>query len=480
MKITNEVLEAYLNCKTKGRLKLAGESGIKSDYEAMIEAAKAASREAALSRLVARFGEGDDRRGVTVTAETLKQGAPLLVDAALEDNGTSIRFFALKRAEGGSKLGGHHYLPVLHVHGDKVGRQQKFLLALHGLALAGVQGHRPGVGLVARGAEGRLGKVKLDAKPYRLAEQVLGEMRRLQQGGQPSRLTLNGHCHVCEFRQRCHEQAVREDSLSLLRNIGEKEIKSLGRKGILTLTQLAHTFRPRRKGKREKRKAGRHFHALKALAIRDNKIYVLESPQLPDSPVNVYLDIEGIPDQKFVYLIGLTIVANGAEERFSFWADSKEREADVYEQMLDVLARHEHFVVFSYGSYEKEFLARMGRRAGRKELADKILNSLVNVLSVVYAHVYFPCYSNGLKDVAGHLGHCWADKDASGIQSLVWRARWEATREEVWKQKLIGYNLDDCGALRRVSDLIRAIAARAKQPAGAMTGGTALPASGAG
>ena len=42
MKITNEILEGYLNCKTKGHLKLAGEGGTKSDYEAMTTAAKAA------------------------------------------------------------------------------------------------------------------------------------------------------------------------------------------------------------------------------------------------------------------------------------------------------------------------------------------------------------------------------------------------------------------------------------------------------
>ena len=63
MKITNEILEGYLNCKNKGHLKLAGESGTKSDYEAMTTAARQASREAALAKLVARFGEGDACRG---------------------------------------------------------------------------------------------------------------------------------------------------------------------------------------------------------------------------------------------------------------------------------------------------------------------------------------------------------------------------------------------------------------------------------
>ena len=34
--ITREVIEGYLNCKNKGHLKLKGEQGTKSDYEAMM------------------------------------------------------------------------------------------------------------------------------------------------------------------------------------------------------------------------------------------------------------------------------------------------------------------------------------------------------------------------------------------------------------------------------------------------------------
>src|SRR4051812_39135023 len=100
MKITNEVLEAHVNCKTKARLKLAGESGIKSDYEAMTTSARQASREEAVAKLVARFP--DACRGVAVTAATLKEGKALLADATLEDEILSLRFDALKRAEGAS------------------------------------------------------------------------------------------------------------------------------------------------------------------------------------------------------------------------------------------------------------------------------------------------------------------------------------------------------------------------------------------
>jgi predicted RecB family nuclease len=79
---------------------------------------------------------------------------------------------------------------------------------------------------------------------------------------------------------------------------------------------------------------------------------------------------------------------------------------------------------------------------------------LVNVLSTIYSHVYFPTFSNGLKDVATCLGFTWTAPDASGIQSLVWRSQWEHAHGEGWKDKLLTYNLEDCEALKRVTEFI--------------------------
>src|SRR4051812_7705888 len=108
MKITNEVVEGQLNCKFKGHLKLAGEVGTRSDYEAMTMAARASSREQALAKLVARSGEGAACGGTTVTVATLRSGPPLWADAKLEDESLALRFDALKRAPGPSRLGDHH------------------------------------------------------------------------------------------------------------------------------------------------------------------------------------------------------------------------------------------------------------------------------------------------------------------------------------------------------------------------------------
>ena len=248
MKITKEILEAHLNCKFKGHLKLDGEIGTKSDYEAMTTTARAAEREQAIENLVARFGDGVASRGTAVTVATLRSGPPLLADANLEDEGVSLRFDALKRALGPSRLGEHHFLPVLHQNGEKVNRRQKVLLAVFGLALARIQGVQPTAGLVALGRDASLRKVRLDSKLYRQAEQEIRELGRVQAGGEPPRLMLNSHCHFCEFQQRCRTQAVEADDISLLGGVGEKEIQRYHRKGIFTLAQLSCTFRPRKRG----------------------------------------------------------------------------------------------------------------------------------------------------------------------------------------------------------------------------------------
>ena len=319
-----------------------------------------------------------------------------------------------------------------------------------------IQGKQPAYGIVVRGKGLTTGKVRFKAGS-RSARRDIDEVKKLGDVASPPKLILNDHCQVCEFKQKCHLLAVNEDNLSLLRGIGEKEIKNYARKGLFTLTQLAHTFRPRRKGKRAVPKGHKRYHALNALAIRDRRIYVLGTPQIPTNPVTIFLDVEGKPEEGFDYLIGMVVVRNGLEERHSFWADAQDQEHRIFEQFLDEIERIDDFVVFCYGGYEKSFLTRLRRKTERKDLVDRVLKAQVNVLSLVYSHLYFPTYSNGLKDVARCLGFSWSEEEASGIQSIAWRMSWESTHDDVWRQKLTTYNLEDCLALKRVTEFVQAV-----------------------
>jgi hypothetical protein len=60
-----------------------------------------------------------------------------------------------------------------------------------------------------------------------------------------------------------------------------------------------YTFRPRRRPRRQRDKREKYHHALKALAIREQKIHIVGSPELKLEGTPVYLDVEGLPDHDY-------------------------------------------------------------------------------------------------------------------------------------------------------------------------------------
>jgi predicted RecB family nuclease len=465
-KITRDVLESYLCCKYKGYLKQTGQAGTPSDYETLRTALRSEVKHGAIAKIVAQHQANHILRNVVLTTSVLKCGPIFVLEATVEDDLLSLGLDGLKKVPGASTLGEFLYLPMLFHEGQHVRQEQRLLLELYGLLLSRYQASAPTSGIIWYGREEKATRIKLNPD-LGTAEQLLLDLKKMVNTETPPPLILNAHCQICEFRQRCHDQAVREDNLSLLRGISEQEMKGYRRKGLLTITQLAHTFRPRRRGKRAGQETTRRSYALQALAIRDKRIYVLGAPNLPSSPVHVYLDIEGNPEAGFVYLIGLIVVENGTEKHYAFWADRKEQESEIFEQFVAEVTQREDFLVFCYGDYERAFIRRMRKRAKRKKLVDRILDTLVNVLAVIYPHIYFPTYSNSLKEIGRYLGCTWSAADASGIQSIVWRTRWEARGGEQWRQKLTRYNLDDCTVLQTVTALLRSISAKANTEAGA-------------
>ena len=126
----------------------------------------------------------------------------------------------------------------------------------------------------------------------------------------------------------------------------------------------------------------------------------------------------------------------------------------VWSALLDILSGVGNPVLIHYGSFETAFLEGcVSGMAGHRKIppAAKAIASSVNLLSVIFARVYFPSYSNGLKEIARFLGFEWTDPSSSGLQSIVWRYRWEESREPELREKLVAYNADDCAALSLVA-----------------------------
>jgi len=468
--ITREILEAYLKCTTKAHLKLRGGHGTKSDYEVLAVETCAELRIRAAEKLTSKHKPEHVMRGVTIAETVLRSGAEVILDSTVEFDDLSLCCDALKKAKGESRLGGYHYVPVLVYEGEKIRAEQKRVLQVFGLAVGEAQGRHPDFGLIVHGKNLATCRVSFrgglgDAK------RIVAEIKLLRGAGQPPRLTLNDHCQVCEFCQRCRSEAIAADDISLLSGMGQKAIKKSRKKGIDTLVQLSRTFRPRRKSKREVKNRRPHSFGLQAQAVHDGRTYIHGTPSLRSGTGAIFLDIEGDPERDFVYLIGMIVVEQGDEKRFSFWADTKEQENQIFERFVATAEEYQDHMIYHYGSYEATFLKRMRREATAKKRIDRLLDRSVNVLASIYGTIYFPAYSNGLKDVASTLGFRWTEEGASGIQSLVWRRRWERGEGDDFKDKLLVYNLEDCSALRLVTERICHIVDACSATPGASPGG---------
>lgn len=458
-KITRDILEAYLYCKTKAHLKLAGQRGTASAYESYLLDKRREGRQLLLDRVHSRReGQGEDvLRDVILTRSVLEQGAAFILDASAEDALSSFSFDALARCPGPSALGDFHYVPIIYHEGEKPRQEQRTLLAVLGHAIGEAQGRQPDFGIIYFGDRGRRTKVRLTQQLRDRAITVLRGIEDLRRDGKPPRLMLVSHCQVCEFRERCRRQAEEKDDLSLLGGMGEKEIRKLNRKGIFTITQLSCTFRFRKRGKRVKRQNHPHYFALQAAAIRDRKTYVLKAPSPTPRPVRIYFDVEGYADRSFAYLFGLIVDERGSESRHSFWADSLCEEQAAFGEVLRIIGQYDDFTLIHYGSYEASLLRRMKKAFGGDPTFEKVLARAVNLLPIISSHVYFPVHSNGLKSIGKHLGSTWTDPDASGLKSIVVRDAWERTHCPDTKRDLERYNMEDCAALKLAAETVFAI-----------------------
>jgi len=454
-KISKDVLEAYVRCSYKAYLLLDGRCEEPPPYAALREVRRATLRDQVATKLRAELGD-DLHEGVAVTPSALAKGVAVLLAPNLTRERFDLILDGLKRVSGESSLGSFHYVPMLITAASRVRNEDRLLIEMLALLLAPYQQIMPGTGIIWLGGDRGTTTIRVSANVLK-AKSALAGLQRLAISDTPPRLVLNDHCPTCQFRELCLEQAMRDDNLSLLRGLTPKDIARYARKGILTVTQLAYTFRPRHPRKGQAQPKRRQF-ALQALAIRDQRIYVYDQPACPSSQVQIYLDVESDPDAGFIYLIGCIVVAGENVTQHAFWADTKAEEHSIFESFLAVVMQYADCRIFCYGAFEREFIQRMRRTASRPELVDAILARLVNVLALLYTHMYFPTYVNGLKAVGRCIGATWTASDASGQQSIVWRARWIETGDPVWKEMLMTYNAEDCSALRRVTDLLRATA----------------------
>lgn len=457
LSITSRLFEAYLACPTKCYLQFKGEVGAGSDYTAW----------------AAKRAESYCRNGMQelTAAHPLELGSGSLESGRWKNASWHFALDQLVQAQDweaslkvvqripSKETNSFQLVPIRFVPDNKLTNSGKMVAAFEALVLAKSIGVKVGVAKIVHGERWSVFTVKANMLSSAIPKAV-SQVAALLSVSSPPDLILNRHCPECEFQDHCRKIATEKDDLSLLSNMSEKERQKLRAKGIFTVTQLSYTFRPRRRAKKQTEKQEKYLHSLKALAIREKKIHVVGSNELEIEGTHVYLDVEGLPDRDFYYLIGMRIGSGQSAIQHSLWANETDDEKRIWNDFLGILAGVENPILIHYGSYETTFFTRMLARHGvpsEYSSMPAVFERAINLVSVIYAKVYYPTYSNSLKDIARYLDFKWSDTEASGLTSIVWRHQWEETCSGDLLRKLTIYNAEDCAALERVTDTVCAL-----------------------
>ena len=374
----------------------------------------------------------------------------VILDWPISVDGYSTKLDALMVAV---SRAGKQILPVRFCAESKVTELVRTLLCFDSLVLKLQFGYGPVEGLVVVGWEARSSNVTITNTLQDRLNKCLKEIQ-CSQIATPA-VRLNRHCAVCQFQKHCLAEAQKADDLSLIMGMNAKEQDRMRNRGIFTVNQFSYTFRMRR-NKRALSIAERRSHALTALAIREQKTFVLGEPKFAFEVGDAFVDVEGDPSRGFYYLIG---IAHYDHDEFIYrvlWADSADEEGRIFRDFLGYLAEIGCKRIIHYGAFEsecfKQMLATHELPPSTRESFQSISN--VNLLKTIYEHIYFPCRSNSLKEIGTKLGAVWRQPASSGARANFWRLEWETTLNNSWKNKLVDYNEDDCRALAVVAKAV--------------------------
>ena len=457
MTITADLFQAYLKCPMKCwlRAKKKCEAAAGNAYSEWVERQVAAHRSKGIERLFATVSETE--RAISLQKEALITAkCRLAANVSVNAGKAESCLHALERIPSEGRGKSVQFVPIRFIPTDKVTRDDKLLLGFDALVFSDSLGRKIVSSKLIHGSGFAVSQVKMPAL-FPLVRRKMQRIAELLAAEAPPDLALNRHCPECQFRNHCREKAIEKDDLSLLGGLSVKEREKLRNKGIFSVTQLSYTFRPRRRPKRLRHKAEKYRHALKALAIREKKIHLVGTPELKIEGTPVYLDVEGLPNQDSYYLIGARIRSAEGALMHSLWADTVAEEGEIWRKFLRLLASIERPVLIHYGSYESTFLKRMRERHGGAPEGSAVANAIqspVNLLSTIYARIYFPTYSNGLKEIAAYLGYRWPDPSASGLLSITWREKWEQCGNSQDRNNLLLYNAGDCEALELTAQTV--------------------------
>jgi predicted RecB family nuclease len=428
-------------------------------------------------------GVGVDPANIAKTLETMKAGAQIITQGALQAAHWSGRADILQRVEKPSYLGSWSY----EVIDAKLARETKgstvLQICLYSELVAVVQKRVPEFAYVV--APGSYHK----PEQFRIADyaayyrRVRGSLERAV----TSKTEIESypdpkpHCEICRWRIHCDGKRRADDHLSLVAGISKSQINELKTHNVTTTTTLAAIplplqWKPERGAVQSFEKI-REQARIQVQGRADGKVVHETLPLAPGfglaclpepSPGDIFLDLEGDPfvgEGGLEFLFGYAFRNDdGSESYIGDWAFSRAEEKAAFERFVDFvigrLERHPDLHIYHYAPYEPAALKRlMGRYATREDEIDRLLRAglFVDLFAVVRHGVRASVESYSIKKLEPLYGFARtasltdANRTMAKMQACIELDDLEGIADQD-RTTVQNYNRDDCISTWRLRD----------------------------
>lgn len=311
---------------------------------------------------------------------------------------------------------------------------------------------------------------------WEMYEEALIVVRNILKQNTTTDPALISACKMCQWYTSCKKQCIDTDALSLIPELGRSKQEALSPVAttVKELAEITPEDHINPKGKTGIPGIGppslQKFHKrAQLLTTGDPKPTIKKPFTFPETPIELYFDIEADPTQDIVYLHGVIERRMDNPEKTIFHAftakdNTPKAEAEAFKQFWHYIkSLPQEFSVYYYSAYERTQFRRLQKKYPDTITAEEVEHFYDNPNSVdLYYGIIKPCtdwptYNYSIKTIATHIGFNWRDTNPSGAASIQWYNEWLKDHEPKKLQRILDYNEDDCIAMMKVKDYLEGL-----------------------
>ena len=279
----------------------------------------------------------------------------------------------------------------------------------------------------------------------------------------------SGICKLCHWRTYCLTCLRKANDLTLIPELGRSKrdviISQIGSVAELAQANLSQF----QKGKKTIfPRVGRNtLEKFQERAIllskKGSKPYLKAQVTLPDTPTELFFDLETDPLRDICYLHGFLERRNkdtNTERYIAFFSEQPDEQEEklAFSQAWEFIQKSMPCIIYYYSPYEKTQWKKLQEKYPEVMSENDIVkmfnpeHAVDLYYDVVKKKTEWPTNDYSIKTLASYLGFRWRDKSPSGAESIEWYHRWIESGEVGIKKRILKYNEDDCIATRVLLD----------------------------